>query len=503
MGGPQQYLEVESKFAVDAATALPELSAIKGVARVLRSTRQQLSATYFDTKDLRLTREKITLRRRVGGSDDGWHIKLPGEQGRIELRVGLDAGEHVPAELATQVRAIVRDAPLEPIAQVDNHRTEVLLGNTAGEPVAEFCDDSVKARSLLDASTPTEWREWELELADALAGTEAGTVLLHEATEVLLAAGAKRASSPSKLLTALGDFIHTAPLPPHLAGPELAEDDVLAPILHRMRAQRDVVVHGDRAVRGDASGALRQMFSAITELRAMLATFAPVFGKKDPLVRALREGLGEASRVLEEAHNAEMVHARFLGLVADNASGVIDAATEATLRAAMVPAYLGTHEDVITMLNSERYLDLLEKLDTFLGKAPRSKKAHAEGMNKLVKKARKKLKKRHRDPACSPQQVFDAVERLRYAALGVQGHQPGLSYFSETAALCHSLLGTYLDAGRSRDQLLRLAQQATARGEASFAYGVCYEREAATAQHALARCQEAIEQLLRAARALY
>ena len=33
-----------------------------------------LSATYYDTADLRLARSGLTLRRRSGGTDAGWHL---------------------------------------------------------------------------------------------------------------------------------------------------------------------------------------------------------------------------------------------------------------------------------------------------------------------------------------------------------------------------------------------------------------------------------------------
>ncbi|WP_242418751.1 CYTH domain-containing protein, partial [Frankia sp. CpI1-P] len=36
-----------------------------------------LDAVYYDSDDLRLARNQITLRRRTGGHDAGWHLKLP------------------------------------------------------------------------------------------------------------------------------------------------------------------------------------------------------------------------------------------------------------------------------------------------------------------------------------------------------------------------------------------------------------------------------------------
>ena len=38
---------------------------------------EQLEAEHYDTDDLRLIRAGITLRRRRGGDDAGWHLKLP------------------------------------------------------------------------------------------------------------------------------------------------------------------------------------------------------------------------------------------------------------------------------------------------------------------------------------------------------------------------------------------------------------------------------------------
>ena len=81
---------------------------LPGVSALASTSHQQLSAIYYDTADLRLTREKITLRRRTGGPDDGWHMKIPAGQGRTELRCPLQDPHTVPQELVDAVRAIVR-----------------------------------------------------------------------------------------------------------------------------------------------------------------------------------------------------------------------------------------------------------------------------------------------------------------------------------------------------------------------------------------------------------
>src|SRR5581483_10086086 len=78
--------EVETKFRVHGRYTLPDLLDGTGVAKVDGPLVEQLMATYYDTADLRLSRERITLRRRTGGHDDGWHLKLPVLQASAETR---------------------------------------------------------------------------------------------------------------------------------------------------------------------------------------------------------------------------------------------------------------------------------------------------------------------------------------------------------------------------------------------------------------------------------
>ena len=85
----QSFLEVEAKFSVSRSLPTPEITELPGVADIGETRSESLSAIYYDTKDLRLTRAKVTLRRRTGGHDDGWHIKLPSDLGRTELHAEL------------------------------------------------------------------------------------------------------------------------------------------------------------------------------------------------------------------------------------------------------------------------------------------------------------------------------------------------------------------------------------------------------------------------------
>src|ERR1700678_3068310 len=123
------HLEIERKFEADASFVLPSLTDLPGAGSVAPPEVHQLDATYFDTADLALHRNKITLRRRTGGPDEGWHLKLPGTaaagaqlpagvSSRLEVHAPLDAGTAaaVPAVLAARVAEVAGGLPLKPIA---------------------------------------------------------------------------------------------------------------------------------------------------------------------------------------------------------------------------------------------------------------------------------------------------------------------------------------------------------------------------------------------------
>ena len=199
-----KHLETEQKYDAAADFVLPDLSGLDGRAKATGRHRYYLSATYFDTEDLDLIKNRITLRRRVGGPDEGWHLKLPVRKDtRQEVRLPLSAGEAgtVPAQLAAQVEDITAGRPLHPIAILDTERTVVTLTGQAGEPLAEVADDLVTASRLDEpGAEPMTWREIEVEAAE---GAEVAG-LLEAAGQALREAGARRSASASKLGRLLG-----------------------------------------------------------------------------------------------------------------------------------------------------------------------------------------------------------------------------------------------------------------------------------------------------------
>lgn len=536
--GAARHLEVEVKLAVDEHTAVPDLTQLPGVASMLGTEQHNLSAIYYDTADLRLTREKITLRRRTGGADDGWHMKLPAETGRTELQAPLGDPSQVPAELLEHVRVIVRNEPLEPIAQVDNRRVESRLAGEDGQQIAEFCDDHVTAWSLLPGGERTSWREWEIELAESVAGTEQGDRIIRQATSFLIASGARKSSSPSKLSTALGHTVHTAPLPPHLAAEHIDPDSPAAAVVVALRAQRDQIVAWEPRVRADEWDSVHQLRVATREMRSLLETFEGILEGEQ--LATLEQELKETAAVLGVARDAEVVEERFLELLDTDESELIDATARTHIEQDMRADYQVAHAEIVEMLNSERFLAMLDSIDQLLADPPvaGSKPAegaegtegtegaegeegaqgepgevnsreimleHLEGAYKKVKKRDKKVDEYYHDTELTRHEreeyvhdVRKAVKKLRYATSAADAAGIKTGRLAKAAKDMQTVLGDFQDAVTSRDRVQRLAEEARERGEDTFAYGILYQRELARGEAALAGYDEAMRNLKKA-----
>ena len=202
--------EIERTFDVDDPAVLPDLAGFAGVSTTTKPTELLLEARYVDTPDLDLARHGVTLRRRTGGHDAGWHLKLPhGKDTRTEVHapLGDDTGR-VPDELAARVRGLVRDRDLVPVALVVNRRLEHSLLDGEGAVLAQVCDDHVHTERLHGPPLVQDWREWEIELVGG------DRDLLDAAARELLDSGAVPSVTSSKLVRSHGDLapaVVTAP----------------------------------------------------------------------------------------------------------------------------------------------------------------------------------------------------------------------------------------------------------------------------------------------------
>jgi hypothetical protein len=197
------HLEIERKYDVDPQAAVPDLVGSGPIAVADEPETFHLDARYYDTASMRLAGQGIALRRRSGGSDEGWHVKVRGDEGRTETQWPLSDGG-VPAEVLDFLADPLGDEELVQIASIRTVRVAQRLLDAAGYPIAELADDHVEAEDLRTA-TRRAWREWEVELLAAAPDTrKARTALLDEIERRILEAGATTASIGSKLARTLG-----------------------------------------------------------------------------------------------------------------------------------------------------------------------------------------------------------------------------------------------------------------------------------------------------------
>jgi len=259
-----EQTEIERKYDVDEEAVVPDLDGVADhpdlaggagpvleVTRVERAAPAHLRAVYHDTDDHLLLGSRITLRRRTGGHDEGWHLKLPpvaagsassgqassgqassgqemssetsqatgtdhstaasasdgSTRGRREVHAPLGSeDEGVPAELLARVEEQLGGRTVAPVIVLETTRTATTLLDAEGEALAEVADDVVTATVPgRDGADPVvrRWREWEAELAPGVGGPS-GDALLDAIEARLLAAGAVPSTSRSKLARGLG-----------------------------------------------------------------------------------------------------------------------------------------------------------------------------------------------------------------------------------------------------------------------------------------------------------
>lgn len=198
--GATETLEIERKYAVSEEADLPASAAFLAHALALEAGETiEMRATYFDTPDAALGRQRVAVRKRLGGKDEGWHMKIKGADGSRELVWPL--GDAMPDGLRREIvdRIGERDAArLIAVATLETTRSIAHLCDAEGTRVIELADDRVSATNRLSGASSV-WREWEAELAPG-----ASEQLLETVEPLLTGVGATRVRGTSKLQRALG-----------------------------------------------------------------------------------------------------------------------------------------------------------------------------------------------------------------------------------------------------------------------------------------------------------
>ena len=483
-----EHHEIERSFGpVPTDLELPDLVGVAGVAALGEAQETLLEATYVDTDDLRLVRAGITLRRRTGGADEGWHLKLPAGEGRDEVHAPLGRRtDHVPVALRRLVLARTRGAALAPVATVVTRRTTTDLLDDQGQRLAEVADDRVEGHALDEGGTDrqTAWREWEVELVDGDPG------LLDAVEEHLRGSDVGRSPVQRKVVQVLGE--RAAP-PEALPEPEWAGP--AARVLHaRLVDLVETLQRHDVAIRrGDPEGVHRARI-ACRRMRTALATFRPLVEREvtDPL----REELKWLGRELAPARDAHVARDHLLQRLDEQPRAALEGPVRRRVRRELDADARDGLRAARAVLESERYLALVDRLVQLASAPPWTATARRKARKRLPRRVRKDVARLLDRLAAAETATGDgrdeawhsarkAAKRLRYTAEALEpaAGKPARR-LRKAAKRVTSALGARQDTVVAREQLLRLAALAREHGESDFTYGLLVGQEQARAAKA-------------------
>lgn len=498
--------EIERKYEAGkdtGAARLPDLSGAAPVATVTDEGVRELDAVYYDTADRRLAAAGITLRRRTGGPDEGWHLKLPVAEpavpgaapgavpgARDEIRTPLTVSA-IPRALTALVRSRTRDVPLAPLMRIVSRREVRHLLAADGTLLAEASTDTVTATRLTDgnltdgktdAKASAHWTEIEIELAEG-----ADPALLDTLDPLLRKAGLRPSKAPSKLARALRETGLGEPPRRTAAGPP-AEAPAGDHVLAFLRAQAEAVAALDPGARLGTEDAVHQMRVATRRLRSSFRSYGKVLDRRatDPLAQELKWLAAE----LGVDRDREVLAERLRERLDELPRALVRGPVRARLRTWSTAGRRGSRRRLTAVLDSARYLTLLDGLDALLADPPLREAAagppHTVLAKAMLRDYGRLAGRVEHALATTPGHDRDtalhdarkAAKRARYAA---EAATPALGKeakrFAQQMKSVQTLLGDHQDSVMARGTLRAIAAEAEGAGEPTFTFGVLYGRE--------------------------
>ena len=479
----EQNFEEEWKFDVDPDFDPPDLRPLVG--RTERLPEQALHTTYFDTADLRLWAQGITLRHRSesgsgpastsGPAAGKWTLKLPeggeigpddtGRAARSELSWKGSSGE-VPAEALSLIAGLARRAPLQPVTTLATTRRRLLLHGPEA-PWAELDDDL--AEVVEGTETGLRFRQLEIEL---MPDAEPPEGAVEAVLGALRAAGAGH-SGRSKFALAAG--LPERLVPSGRAGEKPTE--VGAMVARQLAAGLDRLLSHDYRLRdpgGPGVEDVHQARVATRRLRSDLLTFAAAL---DPVwVGHVRRDLKWVGRLLGRVRDADVLVER---LRAHDDPHDADEVAE-LVRLVTADRHLDATE-LAGALASPRYLDLLDRLHAASLTPPLTEPGDATAPAKVAPRlVRPRLHSFQHELAGLGKhpsdrelhQVRIRAKRLRYAAETVEPYVGRKARRTASAAKSlQDVLGRLNDAVNASRELRELACHPSTTSAVAFVAG--------------------------------
>lgn len=483
MTPPVTHREVERKFRVHALFAIPDLSTMSGGITVRVMEPFEMSAVYHDTDELTLFRWGITLRRREGGPDEGWHMKLPvaGADGsaRDEMQVPLADGAvgAVPGPLVAVVAPLLHELPLRPVISLTTVRASRVVVDASGQDALEVVDDLVTVRH--GGQVVSVFREVEVELLAP--GADA---LMEHACALLLAAGAEP-SSVSKAASALGPRTAQPPdVPAHPLPPRdgLAVDAIKSVISQHVRH----LLMADVSVRRDLPDSVHQMRVAARRLRSTLTTFAPLMD--DDVCSELRSELRWMASELGAIRDTEVLLTR----LDEHAARLQSADDVQRCRDTLDPLLRGrmaaARSSALAALRSDRHQQLVDDLMDLAVNPPVTDAAYVpceDVLPALVARTWRRLRASVAaidmdGPSAPWHEARIKAKRARYAAEATEGilGKP-MRRLAQALTDVTEVLGDHQDAHVAQSLLREVAGLPSTDGATGMSLGLLHEVEVA------------------------
>ncbi|HYP45543.1 MAG TPA: CYTH and CHAD domain-containing protein [Propionibacteriaceae bacterium] len=460
--GLSEQQEREDKFHVDLGFVVPDFFDLVPDGGRTETATYRLKNTYYDTADADLRRMRLTLRRRVGGPDAGWHLKLPAGAARTEIH-SRSRGVRVPKALADPLLGVRRGQDLVPVATLSTTRYLLRLLDADGALMAEVADDQVESATLGNETTIRNWRELEVEL-----GSSGDEKLLAQMGERLVEWGASPSPFASKLSQALGLDADSEPA---------EEPKTLGELLTTyLAAQVDAITAGDLGLRLGRP-VVHPTRVAVRRLRSTMRVFAPVFDEGESA--HLEAELVWYAGLLGEVRDREVLRARLLEQVAALPPEFVLGPVAAQIKAVLTGEEQRHLKRVATAMRGERYLSLVDNLHRWRSDPPVTDRAGepATRVRKFVDKAERKLYRRLGTAGGDHEALHrarKAGKRFRYAA---ELSEPVLGKHASKAVEhgkhLQQLLGEHQDSVVSAEFLRRQGAAAGVNPDQNgFTYGI-------------------------------
>jgi CHAD domain-containing protein len=458
--------EQEDKFEVDPDWVMPQLTELVPDGGRLDQQTRKLDNTYFDTPGAGLRLFGITLRRRVGGSETGWQLKVPSGTARTELQSGSRT-RTLPPALGKGVQGLLAGENLDAVAKIKTTRTAYRVVNADGDLVLEIADDQVESGPPDGDSMLHSWREVEIEVGPA--GNKKD---LKRARKLLLAAGVSPNASKTKLDRALGPALSDGQARAAKAG------TVGELVTAYVATQCQILASNDVGMRTDMP-AIHKTRVAVRRLRSTLRIFAKVF-KSSP-AEELDEELSWYADALGEVRDRDILSTRLIKQIAELPPDQIRGPIEAEITNKLAAERQEAMERLNEAMCTPRYMHLVQLLRAWHTAPPLTRAAgkKAKSAVRYVDKAMRKAEKRLRkaDDIEQLHRARKAMKRARYAAELVEPADKGMKAVARDAEEMQTLLGEHQDAVIAARFLAEVSSADGISEGSGFTYGVLMAHE--------------------------